>query len=55
MPAFLIAASIGYIGTLLGWQIYGIVMDSIFSITYTGTDSIVPFQNYCGFYLQNGY
>ncbi len=45
IPAFLIAWSIGYIGTLLGWQIYGIVMDNIFSITYTGTDSIVPFQN----------
>jgi prolipoprotein diacylglyceryltransferase len=45
IPAFLIAASVGYIGALLGWQIYGIVMDTIFSITYSGVDSIVPFQN----------
>lgn len=45
MPAFLIAASIGYMGTLLGGQIYGIVFDSVFSITYSNFDSIVPFQN----------
>lgn len=45
IPAFLIAASIGYIWALLGWQIYGIVMDTFFSITYSGIDSIVPFQN----------
>jgi prolipoprotein diacylglyceryltransferase len=45
VPAFLIAASIGYIATLLGGQIYGIVLDSWFSIHYTSPDSIVPFQN----------
>lgn len=45
LPAFLIAGSIGYLGTLLGWQIYGIVLDTFFSITYTNSDSIVPFQN----------
>ncbi|MBC7498266.1 prolipoprotein diacylglyceryl transferase [Candidatus Gracilibacteria bacterium] len=45
IPAFLIAASIGYIGALLGGQIYGIVLDSWFSIYYTSSDSIVPFQN----------
>lgn len=45
VPAFLIAASIGYIGTLLWGQIYGIVMNTFFSITYTNPDSIVPFQN----------
>ncbi len=45
IPAFLIAGSIGYIGALLGWQIYGIVLDTFFSITYTNTDSIVPFPN----------
>lgn len=45
IPAFLIAASVGYIGTLLGWQIYGIVVDTFFSITYRWIDSIVPFQN----------
>jgi prolipoprotein diacylglyceryltransferase len=45
VPAFLVAASIGYIGALLGGQIYGIVLDSWFSIHYTSSDSIVPFQN----------
>lgn len=45
IPAFLLAASIGYIGTLLWGQIYGIVMDTFFSITYSGAESIVPFQN----------
>ena len=45
VPAFLIAASIGYFGTLLGWQIYGIVLDTWFSIQYSSSDSIVPFQN----------
>jgi prolipoprotein diacylglyceryltransferase len=45
VPAFLIAGSIWYIGTLLGGQIYGIVLDSWFSIYYTSPDSIVPFQN----------
>ncbi len=45
IPSFLIAASIGYLGTLLGGQIYGIVFDSIISITYSNFDSIVPFQN----------
>jgi prolipoprotein diacylglyceryltransferase len=45
VPAFLIAASIGYIATLLGGQIYGIVLDSWFSLHYTSPDSIVPFQN----------
>ena len=45
IPAFLIAASIGYIGALLGGQIYGIVFDTWFSVHYTSPDSIVPFQN----------
>ena len=45
VPSFLIAASIGYIGALLGGQIYGIVLDTWFSIQYTSPDSIVPFQN----------
>lgn len=45
VPAFLIAASVWYIGTFLGWQIYGIVVDTFFSITYRWFDSIVPFQN----------
>lgn len=45
IPAFLVAGIVGYIGTLLGWQIYGIVMDTFFSITYTNPESIVPFQN----------
>lgn len=45
MPAFLIAASVGYIGALLGGQIYGMVMDTFFSITYSNPDSIVPYQN----------
>jgi len=45
LPAFLIAASIWYVGTLLGGQIYGQVMDTFFSIHYTSPDSIVPFQN----------
>lgn len=45
IPAFLVAASIGYIGTLLWGQIYGIVMNTFFSITYDNPDSIVPFQN----------
>ena len=41
IPAFLVAGIVGYIGTLLGWQIYGIVMDTFFSITYTNPESIV--------------
>ena len=45
VPSFLIAAVIWYIGTLLGGQIYGIVLDSFISISYTNHDSIVPFQN----------
>ena len=45
IPAFLIAASIAYLGTLLGGQLYGKVMDTIISIHYTNIDSIVPFQN----------
>lgn len=45
VPAFLIAASIGYIGALLGGQIYGVVLDTWFSVHYTSPDSIVPFQN----------
>ncbi len=45
VPAFLVAAIIGYIGTLLGGQIYGMVLDTWFSIHYTSPDSIVPFQN----------
>jgi prolipoprotein diacylglyceryltransferase len=45
MPAFLIAASIGYLGALFGGQIYGIVWDSVLSITYSNFDSIVPFQH----------
>ncbi len=45
VPAFLIAASIGYVGVLLGGQLYGIVMESMISIHYTNIDSIVPFQN----------
>ncbi len=45
VPAFLIAASVWYLWTLFGWQIYGIVMDTFFSITYRGTNSSVPFQN----------
>ncbi len=45
IPAFLIAAIVWYIGTLLGGQIYGIVMDTPFSITYQSPESIVPFQN----------
>lgn len=40
IPAFLIAASIGYFGTLLGWQIYGIVLDTFISLQYSGT---IPF------------
>ena len=45
IPAFLIAAPIWYIWALLGGQIYGIVLDTFFSITYSNFDSIVPFQN----------
>ena len=40
--AFLIAAPIGYFGALLGGQIYGIPFDSLFSISYTNKESIVP-------------
>ncbi len=45
VPAFLIAASIWYIGALLWWQIYGKPINTFFSITYKSIDSIVPFQN----------
>lgn len=45
IPAFLIAGSVWYLGTLLGGQLYWVVFDSFFSIHYTSLDSIVPFQN----------
>jgi hypothetical protein len=40
--AFFYAGIIGYLGTLLGGQIYGVYFDSFFSILYTDKNSIVP-------------
>jgi hypothetical protein len=40
--SFFWAAIIGYIGSLLGWQIYGIAFDSIVSLQYMDKNSIVP-------------
>lgn len=40
--AFFWAAIIGFLGTLLGWQIYGVPFDSVFSLLYTHKNSIVP-------------
>jgi prolipoprotein diacylglyceryltransferase len=40
--AFLMSAPIGYFGALLGGQIYGIPFDSLFSLSYTNKESIVP-------------
>ncbi len=40
--AFLYAGIIGYLGTLLGGQIYGVYFDSFFSLLYTDKNSIVP-------------
>lgn len=45
LPAFFIAAMLGYLGTLLGGQLYGKVMDIPVAITYTHPQSIVPLQN----------
>lgn len=44
VPAFFIAAIIGYIGALFGGQLYGIPFDSPISILYYNKYSIVPFQ-----------
>ena len=40
--SFFWAAILGYIGALLGGQIYGVPYDSIFSTLYTNKNSIVP-------------
>lgn len=40
--SFFYAATIGYTGALLGWQIYGIPFDSVFSLLYMDKNSIVP-------------
>lgn len=40
--SFFWAAIIGYLGALLGGQIYGIPFDSPFSLLYTDKNSIVP-------------
>lgn len=42
MRAFFYAGIIGYLGTLLGGQIYGVYFDSFFSLLYTDKNSIVP-------------
>ncbi len=44
LPAFFVAAIAGYIGALLGGQIYGIPFDSFFSIQYAHKFNIVPLQ-----------
>lgn len=43
--SFLISSTIGYIGAFLGWQIYGVPYDWIFSIVYDSKESIVPYSN----------
>jgi hypothetical protein len=40
--AFFYAGIIGYLGALLGGQIYGVYFDSFFSLLYTNKNSIVP-------------
>lgn len=42
--SFFLAAIIGYIGTLLGGQIYGTPFESFFSLTYNNKYSPVAFQ-----------
>jgi hypothetical protein len=42
VQAFFYAGIIGYLGTLLGGQIYGAYFDSFFSLLYTDKNSIVP-------------
>lgn len=44
MWAFLYAALLGYIATLLGGQIYGFPVDSFLSIVYNHKESIVPIR-----------
>ena len=40
--SFFWAGLIGYIGALLGWQVYGMYFDSFFSLVYWNKNSIVP-------------